>query len=327
MNTTTPVWQPVHLAPQTLLEVIRAPYTLSKHAQCDYLTSGLHHLYRVTDQETVRICRVYRRAWRSRESALYELDILDQLRQMGCPVSYPIATRDSELAIEADTPLGQSTVAIFTYAAGAAPGSPISLEQARLLGGAVATLHFAMARVTPRYHRPVRDLVSLIDDPLRALTPMLAPQDHAQLRADIGRIKANLPALSSHAPFFGLLHGDINLKNTHFFGQHLTFIDFDDCGSGWYAFEIGKFYHACSHLVESRPLQSEFLSGYQRVRPLQPVEIQAIPYFVLLAHVWVMAVHAYNAEYLSGYLSPAYWQRKMQRWRRLCVDVFSPDEG
>lgn len=309
-------------APDALLDSIRQPYALGPDVRCEHLASGLHHTYRVIDASGSKICRVYRRDWRSHDEALGELAVLDQLGRQGCSVAYPLRTTDGRLAIEYRTPQTAYTVALFRYAAGSAPGTAITQEQAHRLGAATAQLHCAMQNIAPEHTRRVLDDKYLLDGSLAALASMLPAADHDALQRDISWLRRHIPELPKRPPQFGLLHGDINLYNAHFLADEITFIDFDQCGMGWYAFDIGKFFHASSALPTAADLQQAFLRGYLSVRALEEAEIAAIPFFMLYAHLYVMAIHADNADYLGDYLSAEFWQRKMVRWRILYRSQF-----
>ena len=59
-------------------------------------------------------------------------------------------------------------------------------------------------------------------------------------------------------------------------------------------------------------LARKFLYGYQKVRQLNIDELNAIPYFEMVAVIWVMAINAKNED-LIGYkwLESAFWDRKI----------------
>jgi Ser/Thr protein kinase RdoA (MazF antagonist) len=313
-------WPTTLLPAASVLQHLRTAYPLRSATRCEYLTSGLHHHYLVTDGERRYVCRAYRRAWRSHAAALAELELLDQLQQHSAPVAFPIRTNDQQLAIEIDTPQSRTTLALCHYAPGNAPGSEITLEQARQLGQATAQLHISMSHVVTQQQRQNLDFSYLFAQSLQILATLLTPAVHSDLERRCETLQQQIPKLPQHSPYFGLIHGDINLKNIHFTAQSLLFIDFDQCGPGWYAFEIGKFCHAISHLAARQQLQQSFLQAYQAVRPLSAQELDAIGFFVPLAHLWIMAIHAYNAEYLGPQLTAEFWQKKIHRWNNL-LDV------
>lgn len=317
-----PGWQPTHPDPNWVSAQLIPHYPLPENATCHYHASGLHHTYFIGHPEQTIVCRAYRRDWRSHVDALYELTILDQLYLLDCPVSAPLCTRKQQLAIEVDSPTGLMTLALFRFAAGHAPGAAITLAQALQLGIATAQLHLAMRRVTTAPQRTPLDLSHLIDHSLHSLALHLPQSDYHELTRQMTLLRQRLPALPARAPYFSLIHGDINLKNVHFDGEQLTFIDFDQCGPGWYAFEIAKFFHASRALPHARLIQQAFLRGYQSLRPLALIELDAIPAFIPLAHLWVMAIHAANADYLTTrLLTPEYWQRKLRTLRELLREL------
>ena len=83
-------------------------------------------------------------------------------------------------------------------------------------------------------------------------------------------------------------------------------------GYGYRAFEIGKFISSI-HLIKTKyDISNAFIEGYQKVRRLTEEELLAIPYYELLSVIWVMAIHAYNADRIGHkYLEKPFWDRRL----------------
>lgn len=92
------------------------------------------------------------------------------------------------------------------------------------------------------------------------------------LLKQIGKTKEN----------YGLIHADFLPENILVHDGNLTLIDFDDCGYGWYAFEIAAslFPHADEPFFDA--LVAEYVRGYRTQRPLSDEMVELIPAFVML---------------------------------------------
>jgi Ser/Thr protein kinase RdoA (MazF antagonist) len=72
-----------------------------------------------------------------------------------------------------------------------------------------------------------------------------------------------------------------------------------------------------------------FLQGYQKGRNLSRVEYEAIFYFELVSVIWVMSIHAKNANRIGyKFLEKTYWDRRLQILRELeAQQGAAPDSG
>lgn len=95
---------------------------------------------------------------------------------------------------------------------------------------------------------------------------------------------------------FGLIHADLRLTNLLADGGRLAVIDFDDCGFGWYLYDLA----AAVSFIETSPqipsLQRAWVQGYREVAPLSPRDESAIPMFIMLRRLLLTAWIASHAE-------------------------------
>lgn len=88
---------------------------------------------------------------------------------------------------------------------------------------------------------------------------------------------------------FGLIHADLRLANLMVDGDCLTAIDFDDCGFGWWAYDLA----AALSFIETDPrlpdLIARWCEGYTRVADLRPEDRAVIPALILLRRVLLTA--------------------------------------
>jgi len=113
---------------------------------------------------------------------------------------------------------------------------------------------------------------SLLDDDGRAL--MTRFRD---------RTRAVLDELGTGPDHFGLVHGDFLPENLLLAPDGtITLLDFDDCGRGWFLFDIATALFMPS-IDETYPaVRDAFVSGYREVRSLPDADVALLPWFLAL---------------------------------------------
>jgi len=96
-------------------------------------------------------------------------------------------------------------------------------------------------------------------------------------------IKNRLEKFGNSTNHYGLIHSDLHLSNIIIDGDILQIIDFDDCGYGWYLYDLGcslvEYSEGLDELVEA------WLNGYQKVRDLSDEEKSELPTFILMRRI------------------------------------------
>lgn len=118
----------------------------------------------------------------------------------------------------------------------------------------------------------------------------------ALLRRATDRLADTLRTYGTTPETFGLIHADLRLANLMVHGDTLTAIDFDDCGLGWWAYDLA----AALSFIETDPrlpdLISRWTDGYTSIAPLRPADRAMIPALVLLRRVLLTAWLATRAD-------------------------------
>jgi len=316
------------LSASSATEFVAVHYAIQEPLVGKFYLLGLHDNYLIEGPEQRYILRIYRNDWRSPEDVHFELELLGHLRQRNAPVAWPICTTNGNLSFHIDSPEGERMAALFHYAEGHAPAASISTKDCVALGRTVAKIHQETEKFESNHARPDLNLHYLVDDSIEAIKPFL--DSHAQLY--IGglhqRLSLHWPDIPREAGTFGICIGDVNATNFHLTGDgDITLFDFDQCGFGFRAFEIAKF---ASSLYPNRmkpALVDAFLNGYQKERLLSHAEYQAIPYFEIVAHIWVLAIHAKNADRI-GYkrLEKPFWDRNLEILKELEAQHDAPSD-
>lgn len=307
------------LSSESVAQLANSYYPLSGFRSCIYYVLGLHDNYLIQTEDNQYILRIYRNNWRSRDEICFELELLAYLGGHNAPVAAPIATSKGELCFFIDSPEGKRAAALFPYAPGTAPGNEITEQESALLGETIAGVHDSAQGFKTRYTRPLLDIPYLLDESIHAIEPFIEPTARSYLRQLQIDIKNALPVIPQDAPYFGICIGDVNATNFHISAdKRITLFDFDQCGYGNRAFEIGKYIASLKTDSAKQNIANAFVEGYQRKRKLTDEELGSIPLYEKIANIWVMAIHVYNAERIGyKWLEQAFWQRWLAKLQAL----------
>ncbi len=157
----------------------------------------------------------------------------------------------------------------------------------------------------------------------------LEPKGETLLARATTALAAKLDAYGTGPEVFGLIHADLRLANLMVDGDRLTAIDFDDCGFGWWAYDLA----AALSFIETDPRLPELIGrwceGYTRIAPLRAEDRAMIPALIFLRRVLLTAwlstrADSDTAQALGG---PAYTQGTLDLAERYLTDglaVFLP---
>jgi len=124
----------------------------------------------------------------------------------------------------------------------------------------------------------------------------LDAKGEALLARATDRLAAKLNAYGTGPEVFGLIHADLRLANLMVDGDTLTAIDFDDCGFGWWAYDLAaalSFYETDPRLPD---LIARWVDGYTRIAPLPAEDRAMIPSLIFLRRVLLTAWLATRAD-------------------------------
>jgi Ser/Thr protein kinase RdoA (MazF antagonist) len=107
-------------------------------------------------------------------------------------------------------------------------------------------------------------------------------------------LRERLAALPRDRAHFGLIHADLRLANLLVDGERTAIIDFDDCGFGWYLFDLA----AALSFLEERPdapeLIDRWLNGYRTVADVPAAIEREIPSLVMLRRLQLIGWVGYQ---------------------------------
>ena len=303
------------LSPDEQLEAIRLAaaaalrrYDLPAGATVTLINHSENATYRIDDPAGGGkwALRVHREDYHTRRGIESELEWMRALRDdadVHTPV--PIAGRDGEpIQAVADARLPRPRYCVlFEWIDGVEPD-----EDGDLLGP-----FEQLGEVTARTHRHSRgwtrpaNFERLVWDfettlggkpnwgPWRAAPGL--DENSIELFGRMGRaIARRLEGFGKDALRYGLIHADFRLANLMICEGDTRVIDFDDCGSGWYLYDLAT----ALSFMEERPdvpdLVAAWLKGYRRVIPVSVDEEEEIPTFLMLRRMLILAWMGSHAE-------------------------------
>jgi Ser/Thr protein kinase RdoA (MazF antagonist) len=105
-------------------------------------------------------------------------------------------------------------------------------------------------------------------------------------RAAAERVRLDLQELGKDSDVFGVIHRDLHTNNLLFHNGKAYIIDFENCGWGYYLFDLAVTHWTLEGFGERGvPKQVALLEGYQRDRPLPEAHWRYLRTFVAMRMV------------------------------------------
>lgn len=277
------------LSADALAPVLEETYGFNV-SRCRLIKAVVLHTYYVIAENGQYIFRVYPYGRRAKSAIIAELKLLNYLDAQNVPVSVPIATKTDRFLVPFAAPEGERLAALFTYA----PGTPLTetsdMDHIRVFGRTLADVHRVTDTIPFAVDRSPLDFNRLVIESIDRLADTFPQrrQDWAYLREIAPHLRDVTEALGTEPPTYGICHGDASSGNAHVTADgQVTLFDFDFCGPGWRAYDVGTF------LIDTTDEVAEaFLAGYQEVRAIDPEELAALPAFQAAQNIWMLGVRA-----------------------------------
>jgi len=243
------------------------------------------------------VLRLYRVGQRAEAEIQSELDWMEALRtEAGISTPHALARQDGRRVSKVILPDGTVTSCVlFGYLAGVEPPPEDLALWFERLGTISAEIHLhgRSWRRPPSFQRPLFDYVTLIG--ARAVwgswerAPGLDARAVDLLRRASEEIATRLAEYGQTLDRFGLIHGDLRLANLLVDGARIHVIDFDDCGTGWFLYDLSTSISLIEHLPEAESLVQAWLRGYQRLVPLAEVHLGMVRHLIMMRRLQVLS--------------------------------------
>jgi Ser/Thr protein kinase RdoA (MazF antagonist) len=215
-------------------------------------------------------------------------------RETALIVPVPVPARDGSLIQEIPAP-GESTprqCVLFHLVPGDFRNDTLTPNDLQGVGAFMAQLHghanqFVSSQTPPLTRRALFCDVHAWMDPPGKAAAYFSAEELAVFAAAAQRVHTTVQALGESQDVFGFIHADLHQWNYVFHGEEVRAIDFDDCGWGYYTYDMAVTLSYLKDRGTFPALQDAFLTGYQRVRPLPRRSVECLDVF-LAARILVM---------------------------------------
>lgn len=280
------------LSSNALLEHVTTTYNIPNTSTITFIKRGFNDTYLIQHTSTKLILRVYKHRWRSYNSIISEINLLNYLKENHVSVASPLPDTQGNYIHTLQAIEGTRYAVLFSYAQGEQVRK-LSEEQAFLLGTETGKIHRLTHTIS--YSEPAQDysIKTQFGTTLHILKPILTayPEQYnrlIELKSTFTQL-FNKPEIQKLPK--GLCHGDLQAENFHITeNKILTFFDFDFFGSGYLAYDIGVF-RWYDHKNKTPQIMDAFLKGYETERKLNPLEIALIPYFGTMRALFQMTLY------------------------------------
>ena len=267
--------------------------------QLTLLSNTEHALFRVDVSSASRtdgrrfVLRIYHPDAYDAASVAVELAWLAALcRETELVVPEPVPARDGALRVSAeaaDVPEPRAC-ALFRWVDGRRLKARLSARALERVGRFVAKLHRHAEQYIPptgpsgqswSWERVFGD--GSVVGPA-STDPLLAPEQRAVFTAVAELLRDAMEELGAAPDVFGLIHADLHSSNYLFLGKEVRAIDFEDCGPGYYLYDLAVTIDELeAELADRAPeLRAALLRGYREVRPLSERHEALLDLFVAM---------------------------------------------
>jgi Ser/Thr protein kinase RdoA (MazF antagonist) len=243
-----------------------------------------------------------------------ELTWLSALSQAGLPVPSPVPTQEGELLTKIATPgvPEGKIVSMMRWINGRRLTKGFRKHHLRALGQIVARLHSFSADWQPpegftrphwdwegqlggrEFRYPVEELSAAMPDIYREAFQIVSKQ-----------VKQATQEFGKNPDAYGLIHSDLYPENMLFNGRQVFPIDFEDCGFGYWIWDIAIALCSWPWTEDWYWMREAFLEGYFQIRTLPEAQLQHLDLFmaaqyatmVLWSTMFIQTDPAMRAEY------------------------------
>jgi Ser/Thr protein kinase RdoA (MazF antagonist) len=123
---------------------------------------------------------------------------------------------------------------------------------------------------------------------IQLVTKICSSNDGALVATLIRKFREVQQIVGQTPDTFGLVHGDLHQENYFFHRGQVRAIDFDDCGYGYYLYDIAVTLSEVNWRKDTPELRKSFLAGYRRIRELSSEHEGYLDTFIIFRDLQLM---------------------------------------
>lgn len=246
------------------------------------------------------IMRIHRALYTTVDTIKSEFAWLKSLKEDGIHVPQPIANEEGDYVVIVPMPeYGDSRYVDCTkFEQGIAPLQIPQLELFEQLGEIIGRVHNNSEHFKkPDYYS--RFVWSADTTFCRTNNyhyeyykdnPIFDKEDLCILDAAEEKIRQKLKEYGRTSKNYGLIHSDFRFSNILLDSDKFTVLDFDDCGEGWYMYDLGSVLAFNEDREDAQKIMDMVFKGYNKVRVLNQKDLDMFETFQLMRRYGMICV-------------------------------------
>lgn len=123
---------------------------------------------------------------------------------------------------------------------------------------------------------------------------ILRPSDVETIDACVCLMHKRIGAYGKSRDRYGMIHSDLRMANLLKCGDEITVLDFDDCGKGWYMYDIAGIVGFMEHRPDLQRVIDIIVEGYRTRAELSEEDEREIPTFVMMRRIGLLQAIMYH---------------------------------
>ena len=269
-----------------ITEFLQNKFELPSPINVTLIRSYTNDVYKIVAGTKTYLLKVYGQGWRTEEELLFEVDLLNFLKNKHVRIAAPVMGGDKKYVYF--VPQDRLTI-LFEWAGGNKPVSPFNSIDRELLGKAIAKIHLTTDGFKSKYHRKELGVDFLIKDPLNTILDNCEEKSQKAFFSNVAKnLSRYIETFISKGLDFGIVHADATFDNIHMTKEReVIFYDFDSGGLGWRAIDLQGWAVFDSKNVSK---QEEFINGYRTIREISDDDVRASSYLHVANEFWGIAL-------------------------------------
>ena len=287
-------------------------YEFAAPPEVSYLTASENQIYLIEDHHSNRryVVRINsgRLAYHNAEQIHSEMMWLDALgTDTDIIVPKVLAAKDGSWVQELRLPGKDqpSYAVVYSFLDGVEPPEDELVEGFERLGTISAQMHSHAKRWMPpsEFTRPTWTPEAILTDQLTwgnwREGVNINPEALNVLQRAEAAIHRRLEDADVGSENYGLIHADLRLANLLIHGEITAIIDFDDCGFGWYLFDLAGALSFLEEREDIADLIDSWIRGYQTVAEVPADAEVMIPTLIMLRRLQLIGWLGYQQAHLD----------------------------
>ena len=294
------------------VECVLEQYDFAAPPKVSYLTASENQIYLIDDHHSSKryVMRINsgRLAYHNAEQIHSEMMWLDALgADTDIIVPKVLAAKDGSWVQELSIPGKDkpSYAVVYSFLDGVEPPEEELLEGFEQLGTISAQMHSHAKRWAPPsgFTRPTWTSEAILNDQLTWGNWRDGVNIDAQALNVLQRVEVVIHGRLDNADVssenYGLIHADLRLANLLIHGETTAIIDFDDCGLGWYLFDLAGALSFLEDREDVTDLINSWIRGYQQVAEVPADAEVMIPTLIMLRRIQLIGWLGYQQAHLD----------------------------